>query len=199
MPDDTEQLKQFLGLLASLQLRPGHPGEDSYHESRWAAIMIRNLFGPRAVRPLASTLAFRETFDPGNRLVIRHAGFRDPETARRCKYRAIDEARWCLEQIDGSVGVLIADLGAEEATAACALGYLRSAAAVEPLADRLSDSNKEVAVVVSSALKKITGKSFWFGNRDPQKWRTWWNKKKDRVARRRRLSSESPRGISPFL
>jgi hypothetical protein len=58
MPDRTDRLEELLGLLASLRSRAGiHPGEGSFDESRWAAIMIRNEFGMDAVRPLAARLS----------------------------------------------------------------------------------------------------------------------------------------------
>ena len=192
MPDRTDRLKELLGLLPSLHSRPGtHPGEGDFDESRWAAIMIKNEFGMDAVRPLAATLLFWEIFDPNDylmfRLMIRPLGFRNPEIAKRCKYRALAEATWCLSQIPGSIPVLIAELSNENATlranAARALGYLRATAAVEPLIGRLEDGEKEVVAAASSALKRITGKSFLFGGSDPRKWRKWWSKRKGTVDR----------------
>lgn len=191
MPVKSDRLKELLGLLASLRSRPGmHPGEGSLDESRWAAIMIRDEFGEDAVRPLAGTLWFWDVLDPHNRDLTLVFGLRDPEIARRCKHRALAEVTWCLGRIPDSIPTLIGELASENGTlracAALALGYLRATAAVEPLIDHLGDKDRKVVTTASSALKRITGKSFLFGAGDPRKWRAWWTKKKSSAAEQTR-------------
>lgn len=182
----TKRLKELLSLLPSLGSRHGiHPGEGPQSESEWAARMIRNEFGLEAVQPLAATLSGWEAVDPDNCPMIRQLGFRDSETARRCRSQAIWAAAWCLREIPGAASRLLHDLSNQDAEvrviAIQTLGLLQARDAVEPIIVLLADQDEGIAVAACLALKRITGKSFWFGRRDPAKWQTWWNKKKQRA------------------
>jgi len=162
---------------------PRHPSEgSSFTEGRWAAIMLKNEFKEDTVIPVAAILSFWNGLNPDNQFLIRQFGFRNPEIARRCRNEGLANAVWCLEQIPVSGAILVGELKNEDAGSrlhsALALGFMRYSAAVEPLIDILSDSEKEVVDAAASALTRITGKSFVFGNKNPEKWKKWWHKNK---------------------
>ena len=48
---------------------------------------------------------------------------------------------------------------------------------MESLITAMSDSNEQVQKDALLALKKIRGRSFLFGNSNPEKWHKWWVKK----------------------
>lgn len=56
------------------------------------------------------------------------------------------------------------------------LGLIGDERAVQPLIKTLMDESQDIKEKAVQSLKKITGKSFLFGSKNPDKWARWFNK-----------------------
>jgi len=183
-----ERLLELIQLLGDpTPRRVGTVDSGSIPEGRWAALTLVEQFKAEGVIRLAGMLRAWKRFDPNSPLMVRMFGFRSREHAKLWKHQAIFNAIHALSATASSRMILHHELTSEDAhrreCAAAALGAIGDRSAVEPLIDLLKDSNVEVSDAAFSALRRITGKSFVFGKKDPAKWRAWWAKRNPPVAK----------------
>lgn len=177
MPANEDRLRELVGLLGDSTPRDtGLSG--SIPQGRWAVLRLEGEFKQEAVLPIAGALAFWTAFDPRNHVLMRATGHRDPQRAATWREVAIANATEALSRIPGSAELLRGELSSADSprrrAAAVALGALRDRTVVASLIELLGDSDAEVVSAALTALRAITGKSFLFGGRDPEKWRRWW-------------------------
>jgi HEAT repeat protein len=137
---------------------------------RWCVVKALGFVGPgRAVPALVGAL--RDT-DDGVRKAARVA------LRGVCRGEPSEEALGALQSAAKHADSFIRESVIE------ALGGLKSAKAMEMVPElirALRDPEKGVRKAAASSLRRLTGKSFFFGGSDPEKWDKWWNENRERL------------------
>ena len=181
MAASRDRLIELLKLLGDRNKR-SYGSFDTIYTGDWAAIMIAQEFGESAVIPVAGWLSLWHSMDCQEPTIYRQFGFRDSESAKERRHRAIIDASATLERIPQAVHILHGALSDDSdpegrKNAALAIGTMKSKICVDSLINALEDSDSKVVDAALYALSQIRGKSFVFGQKNPKKWRKWWSSK----------------------
>lgn len=177
--EKNERLLQLVQILADPTPRHvGGPCGSEIEEGLWAAIQIKNNYGVEAIHVLAGSTQYWLMIPLDNLAVVRSLGFPSIESARvmqRTALRHIEVALTGVGYIFNPLRELLTNADRVEwGMGAAAMVTMPTTEGVPDLTQALDDSYQGVRKIALTALHKIRGKKFLFGNEKASKWSRWW-------------------------